>query len=138
MNHKTSEFMQLLTFNKQERGAMLSRDTSGMITLYLTADSDDLKFDVTGTGCTMEIASRQVDKGRTLPETSRVLLRDHAECKNWIKYSSALEQVLIVGIVTDKTGAPVLTFEAQKTKSGWNVFGKKYTYMVDKPVLPSV
>lgn len=131
MTVQSKEFMQLITFNKQERAAALSRDTGGIISVYLEPEGDTLKFDVTGTGCSVEIASRQVAAGKTLPETSRIILRDHAECKNYTKYSGDLKHALIVGIVSDNNGSPVLTFEANKLKIGWQITCKKYRFTLD-------
>lgn len=134
MTVQTSEFMQMLTFNKQERANQLCRDTNGIIGLALAQDGDTLIIDVSGTKHNAEIASRQVAHGAILPTTSRIILRDHVECKSAAAFEASLKHALVVGIIANEQGEPVLTFEATKRREGWQVSCKKYTYMVDKTI----
>lgn len=134
MTVQISEFMQMLTFNKQERANQLSRDTNGIIGLALSQGGDVLIIDVSGTKHNAEIASRQVAYGEMLPTTSRIILRDHIECKAATAYEASLKHALVVGIIANEQGEPVLTFEANKRREGWQVSCKKYTYMVDKVI----
>lgn len=134
----TTEFMYLVTFNKAERAQELCRTTNGLIDINSDKDGDSLSFDTGDTGYSVDIASRQVEKGHVLPSTSRYILRDHAECRRTAKYDGSLEQAFIVGMITDQNGAPVMTFEAHKLKAGWHVSGKKFKYHVDNSVAHEV
>lgn len=133
MTVHANEFMHLITFNKAERAQKLGLDTEGIVKMEFDERGDSLVFDVTGKAFNLEIASRQVvDGSRGIQvETSRFILRNHAEGLRRCTYEGTLKQALIVGIVANSRGEPVMTFEARKTLTGWQVFGKKYKYVVD-------
>ena len=137
MTTQANEFMHLITFNKLERAQALHLDTLGLIMLDFM-HGDALIIDVTDTRLNVEIASRQVVGDALKIETSRIILRDHNEGKRRTTYEGSLKQALLVGIVTNSKGEPVLTFEARKTGAGWQVFGKKFKYVVDTPATLSV
>ena len=133
-----SEFQHFIIFDKTVRAQQLCRDTDGVIDVNPTDNGDRLTFDVGDTGYTLELASRQVAEFGIMPDTSRVLLRDHAECKRAFHYEGNLKHALIVGIVTNTNGTPVFTFEITKTSQGWLVSGKKFKYNIDKPLPDAV
>lgn len=137
MTTQANEFMHLITFNKLERAQALRLDALGLIMLDFM-HGDSLIIDVTDTRLNVEIASRQVVGDALKIETSRIILRDHNEGKRRTVYEGSLKQALLVGIVTNSKGEPVLTFEARKTGAGWQVFGKKFKYVVDTPATLSV
>ena len=137
MTTQANEFMHLITFNKLERAQALRLDTLGLIMLDFM-HGDALIIDVTDTRLNVEIASRQVVGDTLKIETSRIILRDHNEGKRRTVYEGSLKQALLVGIVTNSKGEPILTFEARKTGAGWQVFGKKFKYIVDTPATLSV
>lgn len=121
-------FMFMLTFNLAERAQAMYECTDGVLGLRIeNGNASSLVISVDGTDKNAKLVSRQIESDGKASTSDR-LLRDSNEFWTKTEYKYDLKQAVIVGIVCDTEGRPVMSFEARKLMQGWHVEGKKYKF----------